>query len=172
MLENIYIKKVLSADGVEIAPTDKDTPAAIIVLVVPKEIELEITNIIANCQAMRISKVLYKVAPEDIYQDTSVKDDVVPELVELEEEPVEPEEPEEIVLPSDGWTEANEDGVSYAVSENPGVFHYGKDANGNGFKEDCLYEENGTECIRCHSELPEEEAISNEDVEPTETTEN
>ena len=145
MLENMYIKKVLTADGVEIAPTDTESVAGIIVLVVPKNIELELNTILGNCTSMRISKVLYEITPEDLFNDPSLKDDIgTLEELEPNQEETEPEVVEEPVeaeisvenLPEEGWVEV--EGVFYLPTEEAGISHYKKDAEGNVSVEECV----------------------------------
>ena len=145
MLENMYIKKVLTADGVEIAPTDTESVAGIIVLVVPKDIVLELDTILGNCTSMRISKVLYEITPEDLFKDPSLKDDIgtLEELdpnqeetePEVVEEPVEAEISVENLL-EEGWVEV--EGVFYLPCEEAGISHYKKDAEGNVSVEECV----------------------------------
>ena len=173
MLENIYIEKVLTVDGVEIAPTDTESAAGIIVLVVPKEIELELNNILVNCQSMRISKVLYEISPEDLYKDPTLKEEVEPGLVDLEEQKKEEEKKEEeeetiaeeVVLPEEGWSEVDENGLSYLAFGNVGVSHYVKDANGTTYEENCTYEESSTTCIYCLAEKLEDSVEGGESTE-------
>lgn len=64
ILENIYVSKVLAADGSVITPTDVDSTAAIFVFVIPKDMELELNNALENCSSMRVSKILYPYTPE------------------------------------------------------------------------------------------------------------
>jgi hypothetical protein len=170
MLENIYIEKVLTADGVEIAPTDTESAAGIIVLVVPKDIELKLNNILANCSTMRISKVLYEITPEDLYKDPTLKEDVTATLEELEptqEVPeVEFEEVDFSHLPEEGWNEV--EGINYYVGEEVGVWHYAKDADGTITKEDCVLKHEEPVCEYCtgHLEDKTEETVE-ETVETT-----
>lgn len=146
MLENIYVEKVLTSDGVEISPTDESSSAGIIVLVVPKAIELKLNNILSNCQNMRISKVLYEITPEDLYNDPSLKEDIG-KLDDLEE----------------GWVV--KDNVGYKPSVKEGVSHYKKDASGNIVEEDCSLDSNDT-CTLCGGKLVEKttEVETNEET--------
>lgn len=144
MLENIYVEKVLTSDGVEISPTDESTAAGIIVLVIPKDIELKLNNILSNCQNMRISKVLYEITPEDLYKDPSLKDDIV-KLDDLEE----------------GWVV--KDNVGYKPTIKEGISHYKKEASGNIVEEDCVLNKDSHICELCGGEFVENKK---EDVEP------
>lgn len=141
MLENIYVEKVLTADGVEISSTDKSSAAGIIVLVVPKEIELKLNNILSNCQNMRISKVLYELTPEDLYNDPSLKEDIG-KLDDLEE----------------GWVV--KDNVGYKPSVKEGVSHYKKDVSGNIVEENCDIDKETNTCKLCGGKLVEKESES------------
>ena len=76
MLENIYVEKALTADGREITATDKESVVGILVLIIPKELELKLTNILKNCSSMTITKVLYEITPEDIFKDPTKTDDI------------------------------------------------------------------------------------------------
>lgn len=58
ILENVYVTKVLDSSGVEIAPTDTETSAGILVFTIDKEEELKISEALANCANIRVSKVL------------------------------------------------------------------------------------------------------------------
>lgn len=167
MLENMYIKKVLTADGVEIAPTDTESVAGIIVLVVPKNIELELNTILGNCTSMRISKVLYEITPEDLFNDPSLKDDIgTLEELDPNQEETEPEVVEEPVeaeislenLPEEGWVEV--EGVFYLPCEETGISHYKKDADGNVSVEECVLKD-GT-CELCKASKTEDNEIEPE----------
>lgn len=149
MLENIYIEKVLTADGVEISPTDKSTAAGIIVLVVPKAIELKLNNILANCQNMRISKALYEITPEDLYQDPSLKEDIG-KLDNLEE----------------GWV--TKDGVSYKPSIKEGTSHYKKDSLGNITEEACKVDDATGTCSFCDGKVGNENEKTESPIKLTE----
>lgn len=63
ILENIYVSKVLAADGTVIEPTDTESTAAIFVFIIPKDMELELNNALENCSSMRVSKILYPYTP-------------------------------------------------------------------------------------------------------------
>lgn len=65
VLENIYVSKVLAADGSVIKPTDQNSTAAIFVFVIPKKMELDLNNALENCSSMRVSKLLYSYTPEN-----------------------------------------------------------------------------------------------------------
>lgn len=158
MLENIYVEKVLTSDGVEISPTDESTTAGIIVLVIPKDIELKLNNILANCQTMRISKVLYEITPEDLYNDPSLKDDIG-KLDDLEE----------------GWVV--KDNVGYKPTIKEGISHYKKDASGNIIEEDCVLNKDSHICELCGGKFVENtkedvesETLEKETEESTSTT--
>lgn len=138
MLENIYVEKVLTSDGVEISPTDTSSAAGIIVLVVPKEIELKLNNILSNCQNMRISKVLYEITPEDLYNDPSLKDDIG-KLEDL----------------GDGWV--IKDNVAYKPSVKEGVSHYKQDASGNIVEENCNIDKASNTCTLCGGKLEKDD---------------
>lgn len=138
MLENIYIKEVLAADGSVISPTDTTTAASIFIVVVPKRIELQLNNIISNCSSMRISKVLYEISPDDLFKDSSLADGIA----NLEELPVDEEE----VNASSEWTEPDEVGFRYKPNSN-GTHMKWIDA-GIIIEEDCEYDESGA-CVHC-----------------------
>lgn len=58
VLENLYVEKVLDSSGIEIAPTDTESSAGIIVFTIEKENEVELNNALANCTFLRISKII------------------------------------------------------------------------------------------------------------------
>lgn len=58
VLEDLYVSKALDSSGVEIASTDTDSSASIIIFVIEKENEADLNNALTNCSALRISKVV------------------------------------------------------------------------------------------------------------------
>ena len=58
VLEDLYVSKALDSSGVEIASTDTDSSASILIFVIEKENEADLNNALANCSALRISKVV------------------------------------------------------------------------------------------------------------------
>jgi hypothetical protein len=150
-LENIYVEKVLTADGKEIAPTDIETSASIIVLIVPKSIELELNSVLANCETMRISKVLYEVKPKDLYKDpTSSKDIARVNKLDDEEE----------------WVTV--DGNSYKLSHE-GKSHYKRVADGSVIEELCTIDETTKVCKFCGGKLETEVPTTPETPTPPTT---
>lgn len=138
MLENIYIKEVLASDGSVISPTDTTSVAAIFIVVVPKEIELQLNNIISNCSSMRISKVLYEISPQDLFRDSSLEQSIA----NLEEIPdAFPEDKHG----SEGWTEPDEHGVIYKA--NGDGTHLASDGEAP-YEEACSPGDDGR-CTRC-----------------------
>lgn len=138
MLENIYIKEALTADGQSIAPTDKDTVVGVLVVVVPKRIELQLNNIISNCSSMRISKVLYEISPDDLFKDSSLKNSISV----LEELPVEGGSQE-------GWTAP--DGLGYRYKPHGDGTHTRWIDAGIEIDEPCDFGDSGY-CIHCNGQ--------------------
>lgn len=60
VLENLYVEKVLDSSGIEIAPTDTESSASIIIFTIDKENEAELNNALSNCSSLRISKIINK----------------------------------------------------------------------------------------------------------------
>lgn len=73
ILENVYIKQVLNADGGVIAPTDIESTASVFIFIIPKDMELELNNALENCESMRVSKILYdsEETKDDVKQPTT-----------------------------------------------------------------------------------------------------
>lgn len=62
VLQDLYVVKALDGAGVEIAPTNTESTASILVFVIDKSDELALNNALANCANIRVSKVVEKVA--------------------------------------------------------------------------------------------------------------
>lgn len=58
VMEDLYITRVLNAEGVDIDPSDKDQSASIIFFVIEKEDEPDLNNALKNCTNMVLSKIL------------------------------------------------------------------------------------------------------------------
>lgn len=70
VMENLYVYKTLDSSGIEIDPTDTEALADILIFIIEKDTEADLNNALANCAAMRISKVYEK--PSIAYVDISV----------------------------------------------------------------------------------------------------
>ena len=105
VMEDIYITRVLNAEGQDIDPADTTSTASIIFFVIDKDEEPDLNNALKNCSNMIISKIM--TIPD------SAKNPIPGEEKESEEPSEEPSESE----PSS--EQESESGESEEISEEP-----------------------------------------------------
>ena len=58
IVEDLYVTKALDSAGMEIASSDKDSVASILVFVIEKDEEEAINNALSNCANIRVSRII------------------------------------------------------------------------------------------------------------------
>lgn len=76
VLENVCVEKALDENGVEIAPTDTESVACILVFVIEKDQELAVNNALTNCANIRVSKVVAKNNNINVTEKETVEDNI------------------------------------------------------------------------------------------------
>lgn len=76
VLEGLYVKAVYDTAGNEIAPSDTVSSATILVFVIDKSQEAAVNNAVANCEGIRISKVLNPEVPAVAAEETEAGEEV------------------------------------------------------------------------------------------------
>lgn len=78
VMENVCVSKVLDSNGAEIASTDKEATASILVFTISKADEPILNEALVNCTNMRISKVLDHPIVVDVNGSSTVQEDAAP----------------------------------------------------------------------------------------------
>lgn len=78
VMENVCVSKVLDSNGAEIASTDKEATASILVFTISKADEPILNEALVNCTNMRISKVLEHPIVVDVNGSSTVQEDAAP----------------------------------------------------------------------------------------------
>lgn len=87
VMENVCVSKVLDSNGAEIASTDKEATASVLIFTISKADEPILNEALVNCTNMRISKILEHPIVVDINEKSSVQEDTnVPEQEENTDE--------------------------------------------------------------------------------------
>lgn len=74
VMENVCVSKVLDSNGAEIASTDKESTASVLIFTISKADEPILNEALVNCTNMRISKVLEHPTVVDINGTSSVQE--------------------------------------------------------------------------------------------------
>ena len=106
VMEDLYITRVLNAEGQDIDPSDTTSTASIIFFVIDKDEEPDMNNALKNCSNMILSKIL------------TVPDSAKNPIPGDEKEP-ESEQPEETTEPEPSESEAEEEPSEEPTSDVP-----------------------------------------------------
>lgn len=78
VMENVCVSKVLDSNGAEIASTDKEATASVLIFTISKADEPILNEALVNCTNMRISKVLEHPIVVDVNGSSTVQEDAAP----------------------------------------------------------------------------------------------
>lgn len=78
VMENVCVSKVLDSNGAEIASTDKESTASVLIFTISKADEPILNEALVNCTNMRISKVLEHPIVVDVNGSSTVQEDAAP----------------------------------------------------------------------------------------------
>ena len=78
VMENVCVSKVLDSNGAEIASTDKESTASVLIFTISKADEPILNEALVNCTNMRISKVLEHPIVVDVNGGSTVQEDAAP----------------------------------------------------------------------------------------------
>lgn len=124
IVEDLYVTKALDSAGMEIAPSDKDSVASILVFVIEKDEEAAINNALANCANIRVSRIVKedKSAGTGAVEPTSVNVDeqnteVVPNDEVIDEPTDEAQDDAALTEVTDGVEESDEEVVDDSLEE-------------------------------------------------------